>query len=317
MSSLLDSIAFLSFGLLAVLIPVFVFAVSLLGRAIEKSAEEKEQKENDLNRKVQEANQKIKEISAKIKDTGKTDELEKEIKERKLAISKYERELRRIRNIPKYLTVKGCIISPGWRFLTAFIISSFAKQFPIIQFNGFVTSYFLLNILSLAFFLWGFFIIYQCLNVIQEISLTTDQAQYKRMVEALETALRKHEQSKEPELELNFVKPLPLVFKKMSENDIRWELRLKTGLVAYDIEIAFILPKSFSVKNATCGDSTAYPGYIEYFAKKEDVKKGLIRIGNFTIVAPADIGKFKCKYVVFCRGFAGSVKEFEIEIVED
>jgi hypothetical protein len=310
-----DSIIFLTITLITILIPVFVFAVSLLGRAIEKSSEEAKTKENNLKIKVSETSKKLKEASDKIRETTKTDQLEKEIRNYKKDIKKYEKEIKSIRRIPEHLTVGGCIIKPGICFLIAFLLSNIVKSSPNITFKSVHISLIPLNIISLILVLLGFLILYQCLKVIQEISLTTEQAQLQRTIDAFETALQQHEERKLPKLDLFFKdKKPPFIFNKASKNSISCSIYLKYGDVASDCEVRFLFPEAFKCLRLRTISSDE-PGYIEVINEFGNLKKGLQHPVNLEIETPNVTGKFTVKYYLFCEGFSSNPENFEIEVI--
>ena len=115
---------YLALALLAILITVFVFAVSLLGRALATAAVSEREKITE--RKVSNA----KEMAAIKKEIEKAEakgEIPKglrqtlEVLERK--DKKFSKELVRIRKAPELLTVKGGVVHPGGFLVAALILS--------------------------------------------------------------------------------------------------------------------------------------------------------------------------------------------------
>lgn len=314
MNTIADSIIFISIPLITIIIPVFVFAVSLLGRAIEKAAEEKKRKEEMQGKIVEKAVKKLKEASEKIKTTSKTDELIRDIVEYKKEVKKATKDLRDIKAAPECLTVKGSVLKPGFCFLMAFILSSFLKCHPFMKFNDLIIDLMPLNILSLIFVMLGCWFIYQCLKVVQEISLTTEQAQLQRTIEAFETALQRHEEKQGAELGLDFKTSPPFIFPKATESKIEWDVYLNSGKIAHSADILFSLPKEFDSVGILSNPSTAFPGYIEVFFKIGELKKGLSYSRVLKIKTPTNPGKFKCIYNLYCEGFVSEDREFEIEV---
>lgn len=320
MNPLLDSITVLSFGLLAVLIPVFVFAVSLLGRAIEKASEEYKKKELDLKQKIELANTNMDVALKKVKETGKTEELEQQIKMHKKEKKRREKELKNIKRLPEHLTVKGCILRPGFYFLVAFTLNHLVKYLPTnILYREQIAI--LLILISLCMLLKGFWFIYLCLKVVQDISLTTEQAQFSKYVEAFGLALDKHYEKMQPKLKLEFdgLRP-PFVATKSSQLNINFLVSLSSGEIGRATEVLFFIPKDFSFVNTTRSiwnqpqSHEDFPEYLTMSINLEDLKKDINYARTLTIRTTPSPGNYKLGYRLYCEGFSSEYYKIDIKV---
>lgn len=161
--------------MLAIVITIFVFAVSLLGRAMEAAATSErgkltERKENNtkemaaIRKEIEEA-----EASGQIPKglTRKLEKLEKRDRE-------FDKELSIIRKAPELLTVKGGVVPSASWLLGALILSAGAWYLSTIQI--FVWIPVLIWVLGLAAIAYSVIRIYRCLKVIESVAVTSEEA---------------------------------------------------------------------------------------------------------------------------------------------
>jgi ABC-type multidrug transport system fused ATPase/permease subunit len=312
---------FLALGLLAIVITVFVFAVSLLGRAMEaaaKSEQEKlaERRENNakematIKAEIEKA-----EASGQI-PTGLTRKLKKLEKRDK----KFDKELGKIRRSPKLLTVKGGVVPVGVSLLVAISLSGVAWYFwylYTIDIFIWIDPVFIW-IVGLAAILYSIFRIYQCLRVIESVAITSEQAALLKETEALKKVFRELEEERKPELSLSVVdKKFPLRVRADSESSFTLKLNLVKGDVAEDIEIHVCLPPGFNFLNEktyTLSSKHVYPNYIGIrWLEGRIIQLDYQR--TITFKSPSTTGSYNIVFFKFCRGFAAKPVEKEI-IVE-
>ena len=128
MESIYQLIFFLSIALLAIVVTVFVLAVSLLGRAVRLSVEEQTQAEE---KRKQDTENEIKEIQRKL-DQAKTqgwldvEDLTKNLSDLNRKETRHLWKLRWIKIKPKLLTASWGALVPGAFFLISVIFSALA-----------------------------------------------------------------------------------------------------------------------------------------------------------------------------------------------
>jgi hypothetical protein len=315
---------FLALGLLAIVITVFVFAVSLLGRALEAAAESEKKKlgeRRDKNaREMAAIRRKISKAERKGQvSKGLIRKLQKELKKLEERDEKDEKELGKIRKAPKLLTVKGGVVPCGGCLLAALVLSGSAWYVSDIQiFDGVIPV--LIWIPGLAAVGYTISRIYQCLKVIEGVAITSEEAALKRTVEAFKIAQKELEEEKKPGLELEFKgKEFPLHVKADSEVKLPLELFIHKGEFAEDVAVHICAPPGFSFPKEdtyTLDSDYDYPNYICLgWILTSRLIGGLQMARTITIKSPPSKGSFKIVYYIFCRGFRSKATEREV-IVE-
>lgn len=306
---------FLALGLLAIQITIFVFAVSLLGRAMEAAA--KNEKEKLLERKenneeaMAKIKKKIEEAEGQI-PKGLTHELRK--LERK--DEKFEKEVSRIRKAPALLTVKGGVVPPGASLLGAlaficvawylYTIENLAGLIPLV-----------IWIVGLAAIGYSIFRICCSLKVIENVAITSEEAALKRTVEAYKVAQKELEEEKKPKLGLNFegARP-PFRIEVGSQITLRFGLYLTQGDLARKPHVYFFAPSSFVFPGKKTwlqdADVTQVGGHITAVFQLEECRKGVTPLEDLTIKAPPVEGKFPFWYKITCEGFDSGLEKFAV-----
>lgn len=313
---------FLALGLLAIVVTIFVFAVSLLGRVMEaaaKSEQEKlaERKKNNA-KEMAGIKKEIEEAEAKGEiPKGLTRQLQKLEKKDK----KYEKELGGIRGAPKLLTVKGLVVPAGVSLLVAISLNGVAWYFWYLFTIGFfiwIDPVFIW-IVGLAAILYGVFRIYQSLKFIESVTITSEEVALARETKALKVALTEFEEEKKPELQLKFEKHPPLKLKVDSETKLQFLLWLRKGDIAENVMVLFHLPPGFSFPYQESviqdADSPKIPNFVSARVDYNlPITWGASVPNDLVVKAPSKVGKFTGYYMLMCRGFC-SEEEFKI-IVE-
>jgi hypothetical protein len=327
---------FLALGLLAIVVAVFVFAVSLLGRALEaaaKSEREKlaERRKNNeramaaIRRKIREAERKgqvskglIRQLQRELKKLGKGDK-------------KDEKELGKIRRAPKLLTVKGLVVPVGVSLLVALIFNGVAWYFWYLSTLDVFWDIYLpfgffiriepvfIWIVSLAAILYSIFWIYLSLKVVESVAITSEEAALRKTVEAFKIAQKELEKEKKPELTLEFGGDQPpFHIKSGSQKTIVTELGLVRGDVAKRPEVYFLAPPGFNFpKRKTwvqAEEKETVGGYLTTQFELEDFKRGVTQRKKIIIKAPSSSGKFTFYYRITAEGFDSSYEEFEVVV---
>lgn len=196
---------FLALALLAIVITVFVLAVSLLGRAIQAAAESEKRKTTE--RKANNAEE-MAAIKEEIEEAEAKGQIPKGLKRRLDRLEKmdknFEKELAKARRAPELLTVKGGVVHPGAFLIGALILTGSAWYLSTIQNLIWITPT-LIWMLGIAAIGYSIFRIYQSLNVIESVAITSEEAALKRTIEAFKIAEKELEEEKRPKLVLLWI----------------------------------------------------------------------------------------------------------------
>lgn len=309
---------FLALTLLAIVITVFVFAVSLLGRAVEAAAESESDKLAE--RKEDNAKQ-MAAIKKEIEESEASGQIPKglihRLKKLEKRDEKFEKELSKIKRAPELLTVRGAVVHPGISLGIALVFTGLAWYLSSLAIP---TVPVIIWILGLAAIGYSISRIYKSLRVVESVAITSEEAALIREKEALKMAFREHEEAKKPKLELMFEgKEFPLHVKADSEVKLTLMIHMLKGDSAEDVSVHFAIPPSFDFPHekdtTTLAPDSGYPDYVDVLWQKEKVIRGLVYRRRLTIKTPPTADRFNFVYWIFCKGFRTEPTELEI-IVE-
>ncbi len=165
---------FLATALLAIVITIFVFASSLLGRAIESAAKEEEKKRHEQDKKIAaKVRGARKALNEAIKGTGEFEAARKSFDDLEKQKRNLERETKRISRSYEVFTRQGGVLHPGCCFLLSAIFGGIAWAVGegTWQWIGFT-----LWGLSLIAMGYGLYRIYLGLGSIESVAKTSEEA---------------------------------------------------------------------------------------------------------------------------------------------
>ena len=228
---------FLALGLLAIVVAIFVFAVSQVGRATESASKEQQ---NILLRQKEAKGRQIEKIQQQLEEARKVGHLDeskllKELQGTKEEIAGYDTELRRLRERIMLIRRKGAVVCPGAFFLAALVLTITASGLAEGQ-NIVALPLWIISIGALGF---GGFRVFRTLGAIEEVTITSQEAMEK-LPEAVKVALREFEEEKKPELELIFRnKQPPFHIQAGTQTAIAFGCRLIRGDIARNPRVGF------------------------------------------------------------------------------
>jgi len=316
---------FLALGLLAIVVTVFVFAISLLGRAIEVAAKEQEKTTKDQKDAIEiEIAEILKQISSlqKKKSIGKElQELEKSLKKLRKQDEKFARKLGRIVKAPELLTVKGGVVPPASYLLGALILSGGAWYLANIQLPLTIPAWIIPTVIWLVAFAgigYSIFRIYQSLKVIESVAITSEEAALKRTVEAFKMAEKELEEERRPEVTLRILSvSFPLTLQPDSEKELTLEMRLQRGDYLENMEVFLIVPPDFSFPSVKSfrklPSDHLYPRFPYISHKFERIVPGMIYTWTYKIKSPTIPGKYPLIHSIVGQGM--KAKELKKEII--
>lgn len=291
---------FFALGLLAVIITIFVFAVSLLGRAMEAAARSErdkvaERKANNveemaaIRKEIQEA-----EASGQIPKglTRKLDKLEKRDK-------KFVKELSKIRKAPESLTARRGVFYPCAFLVAALVLNGAAWYLSSVENINWAIPV-SIWIIALAAIGYSIYRICKSLSVIQAVAITSEEAWIKKTIEAFKIAEKELQEEKRPQISLQFKDiDFPLEIQSDSEITLRMEIKLEKGDYLQHGEIHLAFPVGFSFPNLeekdtyTTSADHPVPNYICAIWEFEKVISGLLYYKNIIVKSPSTPGNFK------------------------
>lgn len=318
MGSIYQLTFFLAVALLAIVITVFVLAVSLLGRAIKMAAEEQEKTAKEQKDATENEIVKIESEIKTARETGELNikQLENRLRQMKRQQKKHERRLKQIEGRPRLLRAKSGAIIPGIFFLASSVFSGVALG---LVGNAFATSLCFWSVAIITIGL-GVYLICQSLRVIERVAITSEETALMREKETFKTALREFEEEKKPTLEFRFrgQRP-PFHVKAASEIKLEFAVAVERGDVADNVYVGFYLPPGFSFPGRQpLMQNGEHPTMPNFVSARVDygtpIVSGAEIANELVIKAPPEPGQFEAYYRVMCRGFTGENDKFEIVV---
>jgi hypothetical protein len=319
---------FVTLGLLAIVVTVFVLAVSLLGRAMEAAAKREQEKlaeRRESNAKEMAA---IKKEIEKAEAKGEIPKgLIRKLKKLEKRDKKFEKELGKIRKAPEPLTVKGGVVLPGVSLLVALILNGVAWYFSwyLSTFSIFydiplpfgiaiwIDPVFIW-IVSLVAILYSIFRIYKSLRAVERVAITSEEAALKKTVEAFKMAQKELEEEKKLKLEMRFedARP-PFTVKAKSEMLIKINVGVTKGDVARNAVVAFWAPSVFKFPDSPESlPSGNYPSCVSTSISLGDIIRPAWRTRRIKLKVPSQPSSYTMAYRLFCEGFDSDYQEFEV-----
>jgi hypothetical protein len=332
-----QAIFFLSVALLATVITIFVFASSLLGRAVESHAKEQERlratRKKELDEQLGTAQKLLATLKEQCgKDDFRIDDAIKSLRDTEKRNNQFDEESRNLQKNYKVFTVQGGVIYPTWFFFLAMFFSALAwglgtsgKDSFHIGSLAFQTAPFLYSLVPIALLLIGFGVgrLYSSLRRIREVAVTSEEAAMRREIEALKIAQRELEAEAAPVLELKCFEPDSIPIRIIAGDDaiLRYQVTIAKGHVAENISVFIFAPPGFDFPKIDAhlkwiaSPTETFPGHLCTIKEFDRLLKGLRQPISLTVKAPLDTGKFKLKHSFYCKGFIGGSGELDVEVV--
>lgn len=305
----------ISITLLVITMPLFIFAVSLLGNAIERAKEEKtkakEQQRKDAEVKITDIENKIKEAKKTRDTTGLLAELE-ELKRKK---EQSKTQLKRIQKKYSLLEFKKCVLYPGGFFILAIILNELAQIYFKVS-----TVFWIGSIFAIVN---GGYRLCQCLILAQEVAITSEEFQTKKLVEAFREALSLHEKAKLIELYLKFRGiTFPYTCKKNTKIKLDFQVGIKKGAIARKTEVWFYVPDGFGLISPA--EANSWPQSEDFVVPKirtvckelGDISKGIAIPESIIIMSPNISGDYLLMYKLYAEGYSGDREQVKIVVTD-
>lgn len=312
---------FLALALLTIVIMIFVFAISLLGRAMEAAVKAERDK---LSEKKQNNLEEIEGMQSDIDKAKKSGEIPTELLERINGLNKknalIDKELSIIRKAPGALTVRGGVFKPGSYLVGALVLTGAAWYSSNVQNLSQIVPivFWILALVAIGYSIW---LMCKSLRIIQDVAITSEEAWIMKTVEAFKVAEKEIEQERRCSLEFRCEDiDFPLKTKVDSELILKPTLRISKGLSAEEISLHIGLPTSFEFKDAS--NTYILHSYLDdrdYNFARYDVGTltfpFIFTCGEVKIKTPLTADTYKMVYAMAGKGMSPSMEELEI-IVE-
>ncbi len=178
----------------------------------------------------------------------------------------------------------------------------------------------ILWIFAVTFFVIGLNRIYNCLLVVQAISISSIDYQNKKMTDSFVQALDLHAGRNQEKLELRFVSPkFPYKAEPGEEISVEFRVSLVSGKLAKNVKVWFFVPEEIECMDVASSNiwKQASDFVIPYLTTAQvnitNVSKGKYSRGSLRIKCPKFDGKYNIMYNIFCDSFDS--ERFLVEIL--
>lgn len=301
--------------LLSIIVPFFIFAVTLLGNAIERAKEEasktKEQERKDFNIKINDIENKIK----TAKETRDSTDLEQQLEELKKNRKKFNNQLKNIQRKYSLFSFKESVIFPAGFFILAILLNEVAKIYE--KSTKVSISLWILAIVAMGI---GIYRLCQALKLVQEVSITSEEFQIKKLVQAFKIALSSHEKEKEEELTIEFRDIVfPYNCKKNLDLEIKFRIKLKKGKVAKNTEVWFYIPDEFVLLSPNDKFWRQTSDFVVPNIRTIKVELGNVNIGinnpsSIRLRTPNIAGEFFIMYILKAEGYISNREQLKFVV---
>jgi hypothetical protein len=174
-------------------------------------------------------------------------------------------------------------------------------------------------IFSLLLIAVGIYKVCTNLNIIQEVSLSSDKYQQERMYEAITKAFETQVKSNQPTLQLIFKSLVPpFKFSKSQEIPLEFKIRLENGKIAKNSLVLLVISKEFDFVNIKkkwnqSADRKIPNGLSTKFILG-DVRRGISKSCTLIIKTPSIPGEYQLSYTLSSEEFT-KFEYYKIEIV--
>ena len=257
---------FLALGLLGIVIAIFVFAVSQVGKATESASSEQEsilasQKSAKINQ--------IKTFEKELEEAKKSGQLDEtnllqKLQETKDEIKSYDTQLINIKNRIDLIKIKGAVLFPGIPLALTITLAVIASGFY--ESKIYLSVALSLWIISLFLLAFSIYRIYLTLGAIEQVTINTKEP-LNKLPDAVKSALISLEQIKKPVVTLTFQDiKFPIMVKQGEKFNIPYYLKLTKGDAANNVMVFFMAPQGFTFLNGEVAlPPSEKPNYVSVY----------------------------------------------------
>lgn len=299
--------------LLAIAPTVFVFGVTLLGAAIEKSQqEEKSARENEAE-KIQSEITKVEETIKRVRKGGDTKDLTDQLNVLIKNKTETEGKIKKIKIKYNRINLTNTVIYPCAAFLLSLLFSLGSSLS-----NGWLG--FVMSTIEISLLVFGLIKLYLSLALIQEISVNKKESEYyDRLKQAIKLGVSEYEQTKKEEAEINFSdKKFPLNINPATDLKLDFSLNLKKGKSLANTTVWFFIPDGFNLiepsEDKSWRQSSDYdpPNIRTVKIVSGTLNIGTRNPGHIKIKTPEAPGKYSIRCQINADGYCGETKDLKL-----
>lgn len=231
---------------------------------------------------------------------------------------RFDKQVKNIRNKYSLIELKRSILFPA----SFFILSILANEITRVYFSPPIIAP-IFWILSVLFLSIGIFRLFQSLSLVQEVSVSSEALQIKKMTEAFSVALEAHDKKKQEELAFTFRNiEFPYKGKPEEELTINFGVSLKKGRIVENVAVWFFVPDEFGLispaedKSWRQPSEFVVPNIRTVKVVMGRVSTGPVMVGTLKIKCPHAEGEFFLLHTVYGDGCENKRSEAKIIIGE-
>jgi hypothetical protein len=343
-----EALFFLTSALLVTVITIFVFAASLLGRAVEAKAKDEEELrktgERELDLKITEAQKALNELKeAGLKDNSNSEKALVAVLTAEASKATYNRESKRILRAYSVFTVWGGVIYPAIFFISSIVSSIIAWSLAATNSNIFLIGDY--TFLSIPFQI-GFIIVSLLLlgvgikqlifslDNIQKVAITSEEIWLKKIIEGYKIAQQEIDNRKQVILSLTTESDqYPIQVLAGQKNSLPIKINIVQGTSAHKVQVDVMCPdKGFSLElsNNFIDIQTRTQKWWHHDIKEQyeqyigirallnsDIRRRINYLGKIIITTPTVLGTYPLIYSVSSEECAAEDHIRYIKVVKE
>jgi hypothetical protein len=317
----------LAVTLFALVVPVFVLSVSLLGQALEKSRRDRERADQEQKLELD------KEISG-LKHQLEEKTLEADVKRVSELAARIARLSKRRKRVVRAagrsflpLSLWGAVVCPGGAFLVAIVLANAgAGLYNPGPEDGPLQAGTLLLGTSALVLTYGLYRMVKTLMVVQDVAVVSEETVLRKTVDAFKQAQQELEEARKPILVFNWeTAGLPVEVPCGKEQALEYSVGLTRGDVGARASVWFFAPEGFGFpaekrtvrQPPNLGHISGMITARVPVASSDDgqLLPGIWYRGRTTLLAPGQPGRYTLFYQVECVGYAGDQIPFDVIVI--
>ena len=321
MKDLVEATSFLAIALLALVIPIYVLSVSLLGQAIERSRKAREDAERQ--QKI-EMDTKIQQLQDQLEQARSTGDVQgiSEIPTQMARLRKNGRRvLRKAERFSRALSLMGAVAYPGIGFLVAAFLSAGSTLLCESRIGSTEIPYAVIpwagSLIALAY---GILKLIETLRVVQQVALVSEETALRRTIDAFKHAQRELDEEKKPLLRFSWRSPQPpFSVPAGGEITLHYAVQFQRGESARQASVWFFAPEGFEFPKRSTWLQDDGLGEISGMLTTKDtlddtIVRGVTYNRSIRLTSPLEEGTYELRVQVMCIGYSGEYVAFEVRV---
>lgn len=299
---------------------VFIFSVTLLGDAIERSRQEENTARENEKINIQNDIKNTEGALKKAKKDGNMTELTNQLDILKKRQGETEKKIGEIKIKYNRIDFKNTVFLPYIAFLTSLVL----EPITFFLWTRHATVSMVVFVLQIFLLAYGINKIYHSLGLVQNISKNKKESDhYDRLKEAFRLALFEDRQNTKEEASLEFTNiSFPLNVAPQMELSIPFRVKLTKGSIIKNTSIWFHVADGIDLIDPPESKSWKQgPDYSPPNIRTVKIDLGDLNIGPFIprtlkIKTPSISGKYLLRYAIRGEGYDGPRKDFYILVAQ-